>query len=860
MVEPWGMKALSCPRFAAPLLCWLLAIAPSGLLFGADTAGERFPFVVPGEDATKSATDFSGLSAKPAGADGFVHIQAGHFFAGSRRLRIWGVNLCFGANFPTHGDAERVAAHLAKLGINGVRMHHHDTDSAPRGIWGPVINGRRTLDPDMLDRQDYFLDQLNRHGIYADLNLHVGRTFTAGEGFVTKDLPSAVRYSKYLIYFEPRMRELFKEFCRDYLMHTNKYRGLPRAHDPGIAIIELSNENSFSKLGPGIAASLPEPYRGEFKQQWNAWLARHYASTEALRNAWGSSLEPPGAFLLQAANWQENLGGWRLHQSAEFPVKAHFDQAGPQSDLRALRLEIQKAANELSRQELQCINLNLRPKHTYTLSFWIRADASRPVYVDVSNQGPENWRDVGLAETVQAGSQWTLVKRVFRSADKIPGKVRICFKFGGDATAFSLAGVRLQEGGEFIVVPAGQTVEKGNVEIPVSGWCEAARRDARLFMAGTEKGFIRDMTDYLKQDLGVRVPITASQITYNGADIIAETCDYADIHAYWEHPHFPGRPWDSRNWTIRNTPMEQAPDADSLLSRTPWRLLDRPFTNSEWNIPDPNDYAASTVPFAAMVAALQDWDGVFFFDYHSSQDHWDTDRMNGYFSFNGQPVKLALLSACANLYRRADLKPLPDVAAGTLNDMLPATLGLSYRIGIDPKATSSATPATPEGRRLASPDGQVVWDASDRDRAHVLVNTPNSRAVWGLIAGQKFNLGGIQLVVGATDHNYAALVFTSLDGQPLEASHRILLAAVGSAENQGMEWNDTRTSVGNHWGTGPTLVNGISADVTLPFRIKRVQALDGRGQPQGAVPVRVEGTACNFKIGPEHRTLWYEIE
>ena len=342
----------------------------------------------------------------------------------------------------------------------------------------------------------------------------------------------------------------------------------------------------------------------------------------------------------------------------------------------------------------------------------------------------------------------------------------------------------------------------------------------------------------------MRVPVTASQITYHGAEIVAETCDYADIHAYWQHPQFPGRPWDPANWTIRNTPMEQAPDADSLLSRAPWRLLDRPFTLSEWNIPDPNDYAASTVPFAAMVAALQDWDGVFFFDYHSSQEGWDTDRMRGYFSFNGQPVKLALLAACANLYRRGDLKPLPDVAAGTLRDMLPATLGLSRRIGIDPKAGIPAKASASPGKRLASPDGRVVWDASGRAKAHVMVNTPNSRAVWGLVAGQKFNLGGIQLSLGETDRNYAALVLTSLDGKPLETAGRILLTAVGSAENQGMIWNDTRTSVSNKWGTGPTLVNGIPAEVTLPFRVKSVQALDERGWSKRTVPVRVEAAAA----------------
>jgi hypothetical protein len=134
------------------------------------------------------------------------------------------------------------------------------------------------------------------------------------------------------------------------------------------------------------------------------------------------------------------------------------------------------------------------------------------------------------------------------------------------------------------------------------------------------------------------------------------------------------------------------------------------------HIPDPNDYAASTVPFAAMVAALQDWDGVYFFDYHSSQEGWDTDRMRGYFSFNGQPVKLTLLSACANLYRRGDLKPLPDAAAGTLREMLPATLGLGRRIGIDPKAASSAPLRAPAGE----PGGGRGWVASGHGAVHMV--------------------------------------------------------------------------------------------------------------------------------------------
>ncbi|HUV37966.1 MAG TPA: hypothetical protein VMY39_00055, partial [Planctomycetota bacterium] len=263
-----------------------LVVIACCLAAGAAWAEERFAFVVPGDDATSTATDFSGLSPQPAGADGFVTIRDGHFATRSGRLRIWGVNTCFGASFPTHEEAEKTAAHLAKLGINGVRMHHHDTGARWfRGVMGVPVNGHRGLDPAALERQDYFLDQLHRHGIYANLNLHVSRTFDEQDGFDVTGLPRDCRYSKYVLYFEPRMRSLFKEFCRDYLTHVNPYRRLRRVDDPGVAMIEITNENSFSTRGPALAASLPEPYRGEFRKQWNAWLRKHYATTDALRVA-----------------------------------------------------------------------------------------------------------------------------------------------------------------------------------------------------------------------------------------------------------------------------------------------------------------------------------------------------------------------------------------------------------------------------------------------------------------------------------------------------------------------------------------------------------------------------------------------
>ena len=74
-----------------------------------------------------------------------------------------------------------------------------------------------------------------------------------------------------------------------------------------------------------------------------------------------------------------------------------------------------------------------------------------------------------------------------------------------------------------------------------------------------------------------------------------------------------------------------------------------------------------------------------------------------------------------------------------------------------------------------------------------------------------------------------------------------------------MGWNKQRTSVGDRWGTGPTQVNGIEANVTLKNRVRSVYALDGRGQRRQEVPTQTIGQATSFSIGPKYKTLWYEI-
>ncbi len=153
-------------------------------------AGQDFvPFAIPARISAGQpvwVTDFQPIETRSERLT-----AAEHFRRGGRDVRLWGVNLCFGADFPTHEDAPYVAERLAAAGVNTVRCHHMDTSRWPHGIWN--AKDGKTIEPQALDRLDYFINELAKRGIFVNLNLHVGRAHSqylglpAGEYRVRQD-------------------------------------------------------------------------------------------------------------------------------------------------------------------------------------------------------------------------------------------------------------------------------------------------------------------------------------------------------------------------------------------------------------------------------------------------------------------------------------------------------------------------------------------------------------------------------------------------------------------------------------------------------------------------------------------------
>jgi hypothetical protein len=864
-------------------LVWLGCLALLTFCLSARAQGPGwFPFVLPWDDRSATITDVGRLNPAPAGKNGFLHIKDGRFQDGKgHRVRFLGVNLTFNANFPDKEDAKKVAARLRKFGVNIVRLHHMDFFHAPGGIFDRRFKDTQHLDPDQLDRLDYFLHQLKQHGIYTNLNLHVSRHYNAADGLEqTERLPDL---GKVVGYFEPRMIELQKKYARDLLTRTNPYTRTKYAAEPALAVIELTNENTLlGEAWGSTLGNLPAPYRKELMRQWNAWLKARHRTTAALKRAWKVQ-GGPGRNLLQNADFTDGTKHWIMEQHQGAKGELQVAGSAPKGAAgKVLRVAIDRLGDASWHLQLNQAGLDLTEGQPYTVTFHARADRPQAVHVGASLDQAD-WHGVGLGETVKLGREWKASRLVFTATRTRKDHNRLVFGLGQSLGTVELAGLALRPGVADLI-PKGASLEAGSIPPgrPIAG---AAGEDWLSFLMEVEKRFVTTMRDYIHKDLGARALVVCSQASYGGLGGAwrESLADFTDMHAYWQHPEFPRRAWDPADWRITNTAMVRDRAGGTLPELARYRLAGRPFTVSEYNHPAPNDYQAECVPLLAAFAAWQDWDGIYLFDYNGDRDQWKSDRIGGFFAVHSNPAKMALLPAAALLFLRGDLAPAEGetrllVPVGQIPRLLarkgPSIAPLWDEAGSRPLealtqrlSVSFAPKEVPVmvGRKFR-PGAQkrsraVRWQDAGTDRALFTVDAPASKLVVGFVGGRTVELDGWRLSVPKDAPAFAALALSAADGKAVKESGSLLLTAVGRVENAGMGWNKQRTSVGRDWGKGPTRAQGIVAEVRLATGGKKVSvhALDGTGKRKGSMPVRLSDGQARFAIGPGHRTLWYEV-
>lgn len=823
------------------------------------------PFVLPWNDATAGPTDLSAMDTAPAGSRGFVHAgPGGHLYAGDQRVRLFGVNITFGGCCPPKEVADAVAARLAKFGVNCVRLHHADSLRAPDGLLAYHPDSR-TFDPAALDRFDYFISRLEAHGIYADINLFVGRRFTPADG-----LPGAVKGVDDLIarkamgMFDPRMIALQQDYARTLLGHRNPYTGRTYAQDPGVAIVEVMNEAGLIHAWLcGAVDTLPPVFRDELAVRWQAWLKRRYKSTADLRAAWGAVTQPLGDSMLRGKTWQ-----LEVHNGAA----ANVTQTGGSA-----RIHITRIDSVGWHVQYHAAPIKLEASHLYTVRLRLRAD--RPMRVSVSlGQNHEPWGSAGYARELHLTTEWQTIEDTVQ-APATDGNVRFDLgDLGRQIGEVSMKDAELRPGGS-IGTKAGESLETGTLALPEfatrQGMTAAQRRDWIAFLCDTEGDDWRAMRHTIKDELQFKGVVVGTIVGCSTPNLMSEF-DAIDAHAYWQHPQFPGRPWDPANWHVRNVSMVNTPWA-TLGNLGVAHVAGKPMIITEYNHPAPNTYGSEAPLMLAAFAAAQDFDGIFIYSYHHGPKDWDRGSVQNYFDIDHDPEKMVTARQAAVIFRRGDVPPF----SGLQQDALPpqkeldliAERGGGWRLcdplnlGVDPTTLLSrrfelVLHGKPHDVAPSGGPEAVRFDTSVKGRGVMTVNAARVKMVVGFADGRRFDLGGVVIEPGPTMQGWCT-VSLSASGGSFTAPGRVIVSVTGYGENTGMGWKDAQKStVGRDWGGAPTLVEVPPVKLTLPVKSDRVTgwALDEKGQHAEplAVIANPSGGAV-IDLGPPHRTLWYEL-
>lgn len=840
-----------------------------------------FPFTISALDGSPTAIDLSFLNEKPAGANGFLCAEGERIVDGQGRpMRLFGTNFCGGACFPDEADAVKVAAHLAKNGINVVRLHHMDND------WGESLiedNAATELNAGNLAKLDRLIGEFIKRGIYINLNLHVSRTYPGTP-------KSAPRYSKGLDYFHPPFIAAFKSYARQLLEHTNPHTGRAYKDEPGVAVIEMNNENTLV-LNPWWMTELPELFAGELRERFIKHLRARYPNTEKLRESWGVNDGGAGPNVIRNGDFAEGTQHWNIEAAAG--AKAKFE---PALNAKGIRWTSTQSGSLAWSLQFSQAGLSFDEKSGYRLSFQARSDQEATLGINASNAA-EPWANLGLTEQVELTPEWRGYQFEFTPHSILRGgQNRIVFSLLNKVTSVELTDVKLQ------TVPTGflkpeHTLEAGNIPLPVRSANLNVRRDFFAFLIDLEIEHALAMKKFLRKEVGAKQMITHSQVLFGG--IVGArreflVSDIVDTHGYWHHPHFPHKPWDMNDWEINNVSQVASPDGGTLAEMAMQRPVGKPYSVSEYDTPAPNDFAAETFPLLAAMACLQDWSTIYHFNFKHSLKY-DSDKLTSFFDLPGHPAKQAFLPLAALVFRRGLIQPMDfecrlslsgtqifDFAAEKSGDLWGSwrevwgkrnvTGAQAWKSGVRFDLTKNSAEQIEVKPRTTTEGRQPVFPGMAFDKTTGLpsISSIHHNAQKGqlmgafpgnaiLLAGKLSALEasgkeGAITISPAADNPPGVLLLVPLDGTDLLASKKLWLCALSRAENQDMGWDKERRTVGAKWGSGPALVLGVKAKITLPGDAAwKVETLDPTGSPKAVIAEKTR----EFEIGPEHKTVWW---
>ncbi|MEO8561831.1 MAG: hypothetical protein ABI601_07130 [bacterium] len=377
------------------------------------------------------------------------------------------------------------------------------------------------------------------------------------------------------------------------------------------------------------------------------------------------------------------------------------------------------------------------------------------------------------------------------------------------------------------------------------------RFDAEMrFVVDVESSFYQGMASYLRDSLGVRVPITGTADHGHSSSsypmlMSLSKLDIVDGHVYWQHPGSP---------PPVNTAMVNDPLHSTVVQLSRTAVAGKPYTVSEFNHPFPNEWASEGIPILAAYAALQDWDAVIVYTFEPKRDSAWKSYVGDPFDISLDPVRMTQMATGALTFLRGDVRAARQTVSRSYSREQAFE---SRRLGRaeQPYFTPGFPLALPlvHGTRIASLDGQptaslapmdttsivsdtreLAWSTALAGKGLVTEETDRTQALIGFV---KANGKAVKNLSADVSNDFASIVLSSMDAKPIASSAKLLLTTGSRVTNTGLKLSPDRMRTLDQGGP-PSLIEPVKGTITLRALTGRVTAvtavaLDGAGKPIG---------------------------